>query len=185
MSYLTVEEQDDILVVTLDQPGEKVNKLNEELIAEFEELLPRAEEENIKGIVLISGKEDNFIAGADVKMLQKKQAPDEIEELSRTGNFLLMNMENFPKPIVAAIHGGCIGGGNEVAMACHYRVATEDSATKFSQPEVQLRTSAGRRWHAAPAAAHRPAEITDLPFNRQEYLSAPSTKDGACRRTDP
>lgn len=138
MSYLSIEEQDNILIVTLDQPGEKVNKLNEKLIAEFEELLPKAQEDDIKGIVLISGKEDNFIAGADVKMLQEKKAPEEIEELGRTGNYLLLQMENFHKPIVAAIHGGCIGGGNEVVMACHYRVATEDSATKFSQPEVQL-----------------------------------------------
>lgn len=138
MNYLSIEEQDNILVVTLDQPGEKVNKLDEQLIEEFEELLPKAEDESIKGIVLISGKENNFIAGADVEMFKNKKAPEEIEELSRTGNVLLLRMENFPKPFVAAIHGGCIGGGNEVAMACHYRVATDDSATKFSQPEVQL-----------------------------------------------
>ncbi len=138
MSYLSIEEQDNILVVTLDQPGEKVNKLDEQLIKEFEDLLPKAEKESVKGIVLISGKENNFIAGANVEMFKKKKAPEEIEELSRTGNVLLLRVENFPKPIVAAIHGGCIGGGNEVAMACHYRVATDDSATKFSQPEVQL-----------------------------------------------
>jgi 3-hydroxyacyl-CoA dehydrogenase/enoyl-CoA hydratase/3-hydroxybutyryl-CoA epimerase len=138
MNYLSIEEQDDILIVTLDQAGEKVNKLDEQLIEEFKELLPKAEKESVKGIVLISGKENNFIAGADVEMFKNKKAPEEIEELSRTGNELLLRVENFPKPIVAAIHGGCIGGGNEVAMACHYRVATEDSATKFSQPEVQL-----------------------------------------------
>lgn len=138
MSYLSIEEQDNILVVTLDQPDEKVNKLDEQLIREFKELLPKIDDPSIKGMVLISGKDDNFIAGADVEMLQNKKAPEEIEELSRTGNELLLRIENFPKPIVAAIHGGCIGGGNEVAMACHYRVATEDSATKFSQPEVQL-----------------------------------------------
>jgi 3-hydroxyacyl-CoA dehydrogenase/enoyl-CoA hydratase/3-hydroxybutyryl-CoA epimerase len=138
MSYLSIEEQDQILIVTLDQAGEKVNKLDEQLIEEFKDLLPQAREKSVKGIVLISGKEDNFIAGADVKMFKNKKAPEEIEALSRTGNELLLKVEHFEKPIVVAIHGGCIGGGNEVAMACHYRVATEDSATKFSQPEVQL-----------------------------------------------
>lgn len=138
MSYLSTRIEDDVLIVTLDQPGEKVNKLNEELIEEFDDLLQEADQASVKGAVLISGKEGNFIAGADVEMLQSKEAPGEIEALSRTGNELLLRLENYPKPIVAAIHGSCIGGGNEVAMACHYRVATDDPATKFSQPEVQL-----------------------------------------------
>ncbi|MDZ7695300.1 MAG: enoyl-CoA hydratase-related protein [Balneolaceae bacterium] len=72
MDYLSIEEQESITVITLNQEGEKVNKLNETLIEEFDELLDRFEEdENIEGMVLISGKEDNFIAGADVEMLKK------------------------------------------------------------------------------------------------------------------
>ncbi|HKK44022.1 MAG TPA: enoyl-CoA hydratase-related protein, partial [Balneolaceae bacterium] len=124
MSYLSIENEDGILVVTLDQPEEKVNKLNEELIAEFEELIRNSNPEEIDGIVLISGKKSNFIAGADIEMLKNKPAPKGIEELSRKGNQLLLELEQYPKPIVAAIHGSCLGGGNEVAMACHYRVAS-------------------------------------------------------------
>src|SRR5690625_864555 len=123
MSYLSTEKQDGILVVTLDQPGEKVNKLNENLIAEFKNLLMETDKDSVEGIVLISGKENNFIAGADVEMLKNKQAPDEIQELSETGNQLLLNLEYFDLPVVVAIHGSCLGGGLEVAMACHYRVA--------------------------------------------------------------
>jgi len=138
MSYLSTQKDDDILVVTLDQAGEKVNKLNEELIAEFQDLLEDTASEHIKGIVIISGKENNFIAGADIDMLKNKKAPDEIEDLSRRGNQLLLKLETYPKPIVAAIHGSCLGGGLEVAMACKYRVASEHSKTVLGQPEVQL-----------------------------------------------
>lgn len=138
MSYLSTDLQDNILVVTLDQPGEKVNKLTEELITEVQDLLDDTNPDDIKGMVLISGKKNNFIAGADVEMLKNKNAPEEIEDLSQRGNKLLLQLENFPKPVIAAIHGSCLGGGLEVAMACHYRVASEHSKTVMGQPEVQL-----------------------------------------------
>ena len=139
MSYLDIRTEDNIAIVTLDQPDSKVNKLDEDLIDAFKELMDRFEEDDeVEGIVIISGKEGNFIAGADVEMLKNKSAPEGIEELSRRGNKLLLRLENFSKPVVAAIHGACIGGGNEVAMACHYRVASKDSATTFGQPEVKL-----------------------------------------------
>ena len=138
MSYLTTEQQDGIVLVTLDQPNEKVNKLTEELISEFQDLLSSTDPESIDGIIFKSGKSGNFIAGADVEMLKNKAAPDGIEDLSRRGNKLLMKLANFPKPVVAAIHGSCLGGGLEVAMACHYRVASEHSDTVMGQPEVKL-----------------------------------------------
>lgn len=139
MSYLSIEKQDNIAVVILDQPGEKVNKLDESLIREFKSAFDEfRSDEELRGIVLVSGKKDAFIAGADVEMLKNKKAPEEIEDLSRRGNKLLLQLEQFEKPIVAAIHGACIGGGNEVVMACHYRVASNDSKTIFGQPEVKL-----------------------------------------------
>lgn len=130
--------QDGILVVTLDQSNEKVNKLNEALISDVEEMLDDTDQEATDGIVLVSGKEGNFIAGADVEMLKNKKAPEEIEDLSRRGNKLLKRLEEYTLPVVAAIHGSCIGGGMEVAMACNYRVASKDSDTVMGQPEVNL-----------------------------------------------
>ncbi len=138
MNYLSVTKEKNIAIVTLDQPGEKVNKLNEELIGEFRKLLDQFETEDIDGIILVSGKKNNFIAGADVEMLKNKKAPEEIEELSRTGNQLLLRIDRFNKPVVATIHGSCLGGGLEVAMACTYRVASEHFKTVMGQPEVKL-----------------------------------------------
>ena len=138
MSYLSTNKQDGILIVTLDQPNEKVNKLTEELITEFQDLLSNTDPSSVDGMVLTSGKSGNFIAGADVEMLKNKSAPQGIEELSQRGNKLLLKLANYPKPVVAAIHGSCLGGGLEVAMACHYRVASEHSDTVMGQPEVKL-----------------------------------------------
>ena len=138
MNYLNTEIQDDILVVTLDQPDSKVNKLTEALITEVKELLENTNPDDIDGIVMVSGKKNNFIAGADVEMLKNKKAPKEIEDLSQRGNRLLLQLENYAKPVVAAIHGSCLGGGLEVAMACNYRVASKHSDTVMGQPEVQL-----------------------------------------------
>ncbi|MDZ7683429.1 MAG: enoyl-CoA hydratase-related protein [Fodinibius sp.] len=94
-------------------------------MAEFQDLLENTDPGGIDGIVLTSGKSGNFIAGADVEMLKNKSAPEGITELSQRGNKLLLKLANYPKPVVAAIHGSCLGGGLEVAMACHYRVASE------------------------------------------------------------
>lgn len=138
MNYLSVTKENDIAVVTLDHPGEKVNKLNEKLIGEFQELFDKLESDEIDGIVIASGKKDNFIAGADVEMLKNLRAPDEIEALSRYGNELLLRLDQFNKPVIAAIHGSCLGGGLEIAMACQYRVASDHSKTVMGQPEVKL-----------------------------------------------
>ncbi|MDZ7716192.1 MAG: 3-hydroxyacyl-CoA dehydrogenase NAD-binding domain-containing protein [Balneolaceae bacterium] len=139
MNYLDIRKEDNIAIVTLDQPDSKVNKLDEGMIEAFAELMDQYEQnDSIEGIVIISGKDGNFIAGADVEMLKNTPAPEGIEELSRNGNELLLRLENFDKPVVAAIHGSCIGGGNEVIMACHYRVASKHSDTVFGQPEVKL-----------------------------------------------
>lgn len=128
-----------VAVVTLDTPGEKVNKLNEKLIDEFSEFLDKLESDpGMDGAVLMSGKEENFIAGADIEMFKERETAEELEELSRIGNNILFRVENFSKPIVAGIHGSCMGGGTELALACHYRIISDHSSTKIALPEVKL-----------------------------------------------
>lgn len=139
MSYLHITHKDSVAIVTLDLPGEKVNKLNESMMDEFSEFLDGLENNNqLKGAVLISGKKDNFIAGADIDMFQARDTAKEIELLSKEGHNILNRIADFSKPIAVAVHGSCMGGGLELSLACHYRVCSDSSKTVFALPEVKL-----------------------------------------------
>ena len=139
MTYAQIEQQNGVAVIWLDQPGEKVNKISLDLLDGFSEILHRIETDpSVKGVVLISRKEDNFIAGADLDRFRQAKDPAPVEALSRDGHVILNRMAAFPKPIVAAIHGATFGGGLEVALACHYRIATDDPRTVMALPEVRL-----------------------------------------------
>lgn len=139
MSYFNITHTNSVAIVTLDLPGEKVNKLNESMMDEFSSFLDELEANSeLKGAVLISGKKDNFIAGADIDMFQERETAEEIEQLSKDGHKILNRIADFPKPIAVAIHGSCMGGGLELSLACHYRVCSDSSKTVFALPEVKL-----------------------------------------------
>ncbi len=131
---------DGVLVVTLDVPGEKLNTLGKSLSEEFEGLLASLEAMSIapRALVLTSGKPDNFVAGADIKDFVKIQSALEGETLSRFGQKLIDRLAGLPMPTVAAIHGTCLGGGTEMALACTYRIASDDPRTSLGLPEVLL-----------------------------------------------
>ncbi len=130
---------DHIAIVTLDTPGEKVNKLNEALIDEFSSFLDKLESnDDLKGALLLSGKDENFIAGADIEMFKTRETAEELADLSWTGHEILLRVERCEKPIVAGIHGTCMGGGTELALACHYRIVSDHSDTRIALPEVKL-----------------------------------------------
>ena len=139
MANTSIEKQDGIGIIWLDQPNEKINKISTSLVNEFKTVLDALENDSeVKGIVLISRKPDNFIAGADIDELSGMAEPGQAEELSRNGNQVLNRVANFPKPIVAAINGPALGGGLEIALACTYRIATDNSKTVMGLPEVKL-----------------------------------------------
>ncbi len=139
MSALSTSVEDGIAVVTFDLPGESVNKLNAAVKVEFEALLIRLRDDaTIRAAVLISGKVDTFIAGADIEEFTALTTRGAAERLSFEGQELVSRVETLAKPVVAAIHGTCLGGGLELALACHYRVATDHSKTQLGLPEVQL-----------------------------------------------
>jgi 3-hydroxyacyl-CoA dehydrogenase/enoyl-CoA hydratase/3-hydroxybutyryl-CoA epimerase len=138
-SAFTTTVETGIAVVTFDLPGEPVNKLSSAVRAEMESLLPRLREDSsVRAVVLISGKPDNFIAGADIEEFTAITTQTEAERLSFEGQETVSRLETFQKPIVAAIHGACLGGGLEVALACHYRIASDHPKTVLGLPEVQL-----------------------------------------------
>lgn len=126
-------------IIVLDAPGEKVNTLTEQMIQEFSEVLDQVESDpGSRGVLLMSGKDNNFVAGADLAMFQSRETADEFTKLSRLGQQILNRIENMKKPVVCAIHGSCMGGGTELALACDYRIVTDDVATKIALPEVRL-----------------------------------------------
>jgi 3-hydroxyacyl-CoA dehydrogenase / enoyl-CoA hydratase / 3-hydroxybutyryl-CoA epimerase len=129
----------DVLVVTIDRPGAPLNTLTPALIGEFEGVLLRLNDDTlIKAAVLISGKPDSFIAGADIEQFLEITSAAEAERTSRMGQDLLDRLEKARVPVVAAIHGVCLGGGLEVTLACRYRVCTDHPKTTLGLPEVQL-----------------------------------------------
>src|SRR5436190_7725419 len=109
----------DVLVITIDRPGVTLNTLTPALIGEFEGVLLRVSDDTlIKAVVLTSGKPDSFIAGADIEQFLEISSAAEAERTSRLGQHLLDRVEKLRVPVVAAIHGACLGGGLEVALAC-------------------------------------------------------------------
>ena len=139
MSMIRIENRTDgVAIVWLDSTEKPVNTLTPSAVAEFNELvLPLMDDDSVCALVVASAKEDTFIAGADLEVIEGLDA-EAISQMSRDGNVLLEKIHTGPKPVVAAVHGAAIGGGLEVALGCHYILASDDPATVLSQAEVML-----------------------------------------------
>jgi 3-hydroxyacyl-CoA dehydrogenase/enoyl-CoA hydratase/3-hydroxybutyryl-CoA epimerase len=125
--------------VTFDLPGRKVNVWSRVVLEEFDALLDElVGRGDLTAVIFRSGKPDTFIAGADVDELAAIDSPDAARELSRRGQGVFQRIADLSLPTVAAIHGACVGGGLEFALACSFRVATDDDATRLGFPEIQL-----------------------------------------------
>ncbi|MBT3980211.1 MAG: fatty acid oxidation complex subunit alpha FadJ [Bacteriovoracaceae bacterium] len=138
-TILKIEVIDEIAIIRINNPGEKVNTLNETFLNEIEssmEFVNKAPE--VKGAVFISTKENCFMAGADVKILQDADTIEKGEEIPRRGQRAFQSIEDCKKPVVAAIHGVCLGGGVEMALGCHYLIATDHPKTVLACPEILL-----------------------------------------------
>jgi 3-hydroxyacyl-CoA dehydrogenase / enoyl-CoA hydratase / 3-hydroxybutyryl-CoA epimerase len=131
-----------ILWATLDRPGQSQNTMSRRGTEELAGIIGHAEEQAkvkaIKGLVFISGKESSFIAGADIKEFDHFETEEAVRADVSKVTALLDRLEQLPIPVVAAIHGYCLGGGLELAMACHYRIATRDDVTRLGLPEINL-----------------------------------------------
>ncbi|MBW3660727.1 MAG: enoyl-CoA hydratase/isomerase family protein [Gemmatimonadetes bacterium] len=128
-----------IALVTFDVPGKRVNVWTRETLDELEEVLGELTGRgDLAAAIFRSGKPDTFIAGADVDMLASVDGPDAARALARRGQRVFQRLADLSAPTVAAIHGACVGGGLEFALACAFRIASESDATKLGFPEIQL-----------------------------------------------
>ena len=125
--------------VTIDIKGESQNTLRAEFAEEFETIFEKIQiDASVKALIIISGKEKCFIAGADINMLQDLKTEQDVIDIASAGHEFFHKIEQLNMPVVAAINGSCLGGGLELAMACSYRISTDDASSRFGLPEVQL-----------------------------------------------
>ena len=126
----------------IDRKGESMNSLGRRPIEELGEIVKAVEAAaasgEAKGLVLMSGKERSFIAGADIREFEGFDTEAKIKEVVRQTLELFDRVERLPVPVVAAIHGYCLGGGLELALACSYRIADREEGTRLGFPEVKL-----------------------------------------------
>jgi enoyl-CoA hydratase len=134
MDNVKTEVRDGICIITIDRP--KVNALNAQTIGEIREAFDAArDDEAVKAVILTGGGEKAFVAGADIAELAT-MTPISGKEVSARGQDVFSAIERFPKPVIAAINGFALGGGCELALACHIRIASEKA--QIGLPEVTL-----------------------------------------------
>ena len=132
--YVTLTVNDRIATLTVNRP-DKLNALNDATVAELDQAIDQVRlRDDIAGVI-VTGAMRAFVAGADISELSR-QLPLDAKQRARHGQRVFDKFEECPKPVIAAVNGFALGGGCELAMACHIRIASE--AAKFGQPEVKL-----------------------------------------------
>ena len=135
------DEGDGIARLVFDLPDEKVNKLTAAVLEDLERILDAvAKDSTIKALIVCGGKEASgtFIAGADINEIRSVTSAADASEKARRGQQILGKLALMPQVTIAAIHGNCLGGGTELALACDLRIASHSPKTKIGLPEVQL-----------------------------------------------
>jgi 3-hydroxyacyl-CoA dehydrogenase/enoyl-CoA hydratase/3-hydroxybutyryl-CoA epimerase len=131
-------DENRIATLTLDKKDAATNTLSRDVVAELPPLLREIAAEHPEGLILRSGKTSGFVAGADIKEFTTLKGPEEALELIQQGQEAFLELERLPCPTVAVIHGFALGGGLELALACRYRVASDEPSTQLGLPEVKL-----------------------------------------------
>jgi 3-hydroxyacyl-CoA dehydrogenase/enoyl-CoA hydratase/3-hydroxybutyryl-CoA epimerase len=129
--------EDGILTLTLDRQGSSANALGRDVLEELGSLCERIALDPPKGVIVRSGK-SSFVVGADLNEFEQYAAKDQVLDAILRGHRVFDRLADLPCPTVAAIHGACMGGGTELALACRYRVASDAAATRIGLPEVKL-----------------------------------------------
>ncbi len=135
---IKVVPQGEVAFIEFDLVGEKVNKLSFSVLTRLKEVIQELKTSSFKAVVIISNKPKIFIAGADIDEIESVTSKETFEKAVSEGQSIFNMIEDLPMPVIAAVHGACAGGGCELILACDYRIASEDPATRIGLPETQL-----------------------------------------------
>lgn len=135
---LTLVAEGNIAVLEWDHIGEKANKLSSPIMKRFSEVLSEVNNSKYEILVIISKKPSIFIAGADIDEIKNLKTKDDTATAVKGGQDIMNQIEDLKIPVLAAIHGACVGGGCELVLSCDYRLATDHESTKIGLPETKL-----------------------------------------------
>lgn len=134
LKYVKCRVEEQIGIATINNPP--VNALASYVFADLKQAMEQFLKDDAVRVIVLTGEGNCFAAGADIKEILKIERAEQGEQLGLKGHELLDVMDNADKPIIGAINGPCLGGGNELAMACHFRIASDKA--RFGQPEINL-----------------------------------------------
>jgi 3-hydroxyacyl-CoA dehydrogenase / enoyl-CoA hydratase / 3-hydroxybutyryl-CoA epimerase len=156
---VTAPTGEEIAIFTIDVADQSANVLSRDVLDELDRLLQEIGTRGLRGLILRSGKGSGFIAGADVREFSKIADAAAAAALARRGQDIFERIERLPFPSVALIHGFCLGGGLELALACTYRIARDEASTRLGLPEVRLgiHPGFGGTFRLPPIVGHLPA----------------------------
>ena len=174
MSFVSCEVQDRVAVLTIDRP-KALNALNPEVLNDLRLAFEGIDQDVVRCVVLTGAGDKSFVAGADIASMST-MTKAEGEAFGRLGNDVFLMVENFPLPVIAAVNGFALGGGNELAMSCDIRLASENAL--FGQPEVGLGITPGF------GGTQRLARVVGVGMAKQLVYSRPtSTPPRTSRQT--
>ncbi len=139
MSFVNVEQQGAVAVLTIDRP-KALNALNPEVLADLKAAFEGIDQNTVRCVVLTGAGDKSFVAGADIGSMST-MTKAEGEAFGKLGNDIFLMIENFPLPVIAAVNGFALGGGCELAMSCDIRVCSDNAM--FGQPEAGLGITPG------------------------------------------
>ncbi|HLD16202.1 MAG TPA: 3-hydroxyacyl-CoA dehydrogenase NAD-binding domain-containing protein [Coxiellaceae bacterium] len=131
-------DNNNIIWLSLDRKNSSTNTLNEEVLLEFQAILHGIKHQPLKGLIILSAKANGFIAGADIEAFKHLETQSDAFHMIRGVQKIFNELASLPFPTLALIHGFCLGGGLELALACDYRIAEDSPHTRIGLPEVKL-----------------------------------------------
>jgi len=171
MDYIKIENQDAVSIITIDRP-DALNALNKKALSELKEAIDGIDTNATRCVIITGAGNKAFVAGADIGEMRDMDKT-ESQEFALLGSGVFSDLENLPIPVIAAVNGFALGGGCELALACDFRIASENAV--FGQPEVSLGIIAGfggtvRLWRLVGEGRAKQLLFTGAKIKAQEAL---------------